>query len=88
MGRRSIFGEAMSAAERQRRYRENLKRTKRGQPNRQPTPSGSLSAAERVKLAKILGMLGSAHAGERSAAGEAATKLLKGPLSPGPMFLM
>jgi hypothetical protein len=36
----------------------------------------ALPDASRVKLAKLLGMLGSAHAGERDAAGLAANRLI------------
>ena len=36
-----------------------------------------MTSADRTKLARILGMLGSAHDGERAAAGLLATKLLR-----------
>jgi hypothetical protein len=35
------------------------------------------SRAERARLAKLLGMLGSEHLGERAAAGQAADRLVR-----------
>lgn len=40
--------------------------------------NSQLSSADRTKLAKLLGLLGSAHAGERDAAGLAAERLVRG----------
>ena len=39
--------------------------------------SGALDCADRQRLARVLGMLGSDHAGERDAAGLAATRILR-----------
>ena len=89
MGKRGpqpIYGVAMTPAERQRRCRarrkEHIDSLERelgqqwwdqhmGQPG-----NSRLSAADRTKLAKILGMLGSAHEGERAAAAALASKML------------
>jgi hypothetical protein len=76
MGRDRIYG---SDADRQRAYRE---RNAREQARlREQLKAGASKATKRqlvsVKLIKILGMLGSDHAGERDTAARMATQILK-----------
>ena len=84
MGRHPIYGKAMSAAERQRRRRERLQQERWQRADEalgsmhQDEPTTILTAVQRIRIIKILGMLGSAHGGERAAAGKKATELLRG----------
>jgi hypothetical protein len=69
MGRDRIYG---SDAKRQRAYRQR-KAAEWDELKRRDTKRSQVSA----KLVKVLGMLGSAHAGERDNAARMATQILK-----------
>jgi lysozyme family protein len=68
---------------RERRQREEAEKWARAQERKRqrrarrakPATAVRVSAADRRKMAKILGMMGSAHAGERAAAATAAEEL-------------
>lgn len=61
-----------SNAERQRAYRE-----RKAEEDRQLRKSATSRKQVSAKLVKVLGMLGSAHSGERDNAARAATRILK-----------
>lgn len=69
--------EYASNAERQRAYRqrkaEEMRRLREGSGGGKATKRQAVS----TKLVKVLGMLGSAHAGERDNAARAATQILR-----------